>query len=130
MIDRSESKEARQIELHRLTSTHLERAVDAPFKSRPKQRANEPAATHREAVDELAWLLLGRRGQHKLRVRIRRLFSEKFEKLVIIVFEKPAAGAFEMTMRLQPSDLFMRLLAAVRASDGDAVAIIEHEILS
>jgi len=31
-----------------------------------------------------------------------------------------AAGARELTVRLEPSDLFLRLLSALRAGDGDA----------
>lgn len=40
----------------------------------------------------------------------------------------PTAGALEPPICLQPSDFFLRLIAAVRALDWPKVLILEHEV--
>jgi hypothetical protein len=113
------------------TSTDRRKQRIGSGRERAEDNAAEPSssAAYRDVVDELA-LLLRRRDKHELRVRIGRLFAEKFEKLVVVVFEKPPTPASEMTMSLKPSDLLTRLLVAVRADDHNALSIIEHELRS
>jgi hypothetical protein len=86
--------------------------------------------TYRETVDELSRAILGRNDERELRARIGRLFSEEFQKLIIVVFEEPTAPATKMRMVSYPSDLFLRLLAAVLANDDNQISLIEHDIRS
>ena len=47
--------------------------------------------------------------------------ADSIEQLFCVSDDRnPALGACKLTMRLEPSDLFLRLLAALRAGDGDA----------
>jgi hypothetical protein len=87
------------------------------------------ASAYRAVRDEIAaelrvWI------EPEVRERIIRIFTDKFLKLVVVVLNDPTAGAGELGMRLEPSDLLLRLAAAVRAHDRDDIAVIEHEIAS
>jgi hypothetical protein len=56
---------------------------------------------------------------------------ERLDKCLIVKPEDtPTAFAGEPDRILQPSDLFMRYVAAFRARDWPLVGVIEHEICS
>jgi hypothetical protein len=60
-------------------------------------------------------------------------FFQLFESLGKCLFVKPelsSADAGDANRMLQPSDLFLQYLAAVRARDWPQVAIVEHELRS
>lgn len=47
--------------------------------------------------------------------------ADSVEQLFCVSDDRnPAMGAVKLTMRLEPSDLYLRLLAALRAGDSDA----------
>lgn len=80
------------------------------------------------AVDEMVALVA---NQGDLAVRIRRFFVEQPKKLARVVL-KPviATSAMESSVGLEPTELFLKLLAAVRANDSDGIGILEQEAFS
>jgi hypothetical protein len=86
--------------------------------------------TYRETVSQLALALRRYGPKDELRIRVARLFSEKFSELIVVVFDEPPAGTTKYGIVIYPSDCLLRLLAAVRADDSDGVMALEHELLS
>lgn len=90
-----------------------------------------PRQTYAEAVDTLILLLNAGHVDDDLAVRARRFFKDMPSKMLRIVMkEGSATRTVEVGARLEPSDCFLRLLAAVRAGDTNEIAILEHEFRS
>jgi hypothetical protein len=109
----------------------FERAVDTVSKSGPQHRAAHKAPkSFVEAANALA-LLLDQPGCPR---NVADSAARLIQHMGKCVFVKPqvgvAAGASEASVLLQPSDLFLRFVSAVRAKNWPLVSIIEHEATS
>jgi hypothetical protein len=81
-------------------------------------------------LEQLAVSLRVAETEPELRECVLRLLSDEFVQLVQITFDKGAARMTESSIILEPSDLLLELLTAVRANDGDAALACEHKIRS
>jgi hypothetical protein len=92
------------------------------------ETAKLTTSTYSAAVDEMAALIA---VKHDFAARVRRFFIEQPKKLVLVVL-KPALAetTTESSIGLEPSELFLELLEAVRANDGDRISVLEHETFS
>ena len=109
----------------------FERAVDAVSKSGPMHRsAQKEPKSFFDAASELRRLIEEVGIPHEA-IRSAARLLQRLDKCL---FVKPQIGvahtAPEACVLLQPSDLFIRYVAAVRTNDWPLVSVIEHEAFS
>lgn len=83
-----------------------------------------------DLIEEMAELLWRVETKPELRASVDRLFASKFFHLVDIRVYGSATRTGKTRCVLEVTDRLLRLAAALRANDCDAVAVIEHEIRS
>jgi hypothetical protein len=89
----------------------------------------EKRPDYRDAVDALAGELPT--FEPELVERVKTIFANHPFKLLRVAFQGRATdSAKQVTLRTEPSDLFLRLRAALHANDSDAIGFIEHELAS
>lgn len=92
-----------------------------------------PRQTYNEAAGELEALLDAEGFESELGNKIRHtVFDHIFKFLRMILKERSASSGLTVTDQividgLEPSDLMLRLLAAVRANDCDEINTVIHE---
>ena len=81
-----------------------------------------------EALAELVSLFEPGTPQGHLADRVRRILVHEPNKLCRVVFKSRATDTPKGGSRLEPSDLMLRLISAVRANADDEITVIEHEL--
>jgi hypothetical protein len=122
-----------EIELAPDAWERFERAVDVVSKSGPQHRKSKKSdvpTSFIEALHQLAQLI-GERISASDSIDIFPKIINRLDKCLVVEPACFAASiARDVDCILQPSDLFLRLMAAVRARDVPLIRIIEHELTS
>ncbi len=123
------TKDPKEIELLPDAWERFERAVDTVAMSGPKHRVGKPKSFV-SLANELS-VLLRKPG---IPFHILDSATRLIQHVDKCLFVKPqidlADFAPEASVLLQPSDLFVRYVAAIRASNWPLVSVIEHEAIS
>lgn len=83
-----------------------------------------------ESVKRLAECLSGPNVKQEIREMVVSLFADEYVKFVQITFNEGPTPMLKSSSLLEPSDLFLELIAALAALDFDKVASINHMLRS
>ncbi len=89
------------------------------------------APSYDAALDELIGWLSAQGAECELANRVRRSALDNHLKLFAVVLQgRVTPDAKKVPIHAEPSNLFLRLLAAIRTSDDHAIGVVEHELRS
>ncbi len=112
--------------------TMFEHAIDAVVKSGPQHRSSshEGPKSFVDVANNLR-LLLDKPGCPSDAIDSAARLIQRLDKCLFVKPQRSSAlVARDCNILLQPSDLFLRYVAAFRAGDWPLVSIIEHEAIS
>lgn len=85
--------------------------------------------TYSEAIKELRLILLGCNAPVEVLDSALRVVKRVNECLRVVPQCGPTSGTGAPSVRLEPSDFFLRYIAAARALDWPEVLVLEHDDL-
>jgi hypothetical protein len=122
--------ERKNIETDDAAWAAFERAVDVVVKAPPMHRSRKRVVSFNEEAETLLSLLSQPTCPRDAVDSAAKLIQRLDKCLFVKVQVGTAPLASEGYVILQPSDLFLRYMAAFRARDWPLVSIIEHEATS
>jgi hypothetical protein len=81
-------------------------------------------------VAELARELSKPNVKLEIRKLVLKLFADKYIEFIQVALQESSATTLESRELLEPSDLFLEVLTALRAADWNTIRAINHKLLS
>ena len=78
-----------------------------------------PRPSRQDALDQLAKALSGDNVKREIRDIVLSLFTDKYVEFVQIALQEGAACMSKDSIILEPSDLFLEVISALRTNDTD-----------